>query len=261
MGKSKIYVIARGKTPGVYHAWGGAGQAQAQVKGFPGAVYKSFPDGEQAKTWLDSIPGSHSDVMAQLQTIAPGPVKKTTSSRTGASKSSGAAIGHQADLDQGKAVIYTDGGCSGNPGPGGYAAVILQGDERKELSAGFRRTTNNRMEILACIAGLESLPPGSDVLVISDSKYTIDAMTKGWAKKWRAKNWMRTPTESAKNPDLWKRMLEICDERKVTFRWVKGHAGTEENERCDELAVAASKDEDMAEDTGFVQESKPMSLF
>lgn len=259
MGKSKIYVVAKGKTPGIYKAWGGVGQAQEQVKGFPGAVYKSFPAAGMAKEWLDSVPGYHPDVMAKLQEMSPGPVVK---SKAGSSDRNGrVAFGHQEDLANGKAVIYTDGGCLGNPGPGGYAAVVLNGEERQELSAGFRRTTNNRMEVLACIIGLESLPPGTDVVVISDSKYTVDAMTKGWAKKWRSKSWMRTPTESAKNPDLWKRMLEVCEERKVAFRWVKGHAGTEENERCDELAVAASKGADLAEDAGFVEESKPLKLF
>lgn len=260
MGKSKIYVVAKGKRPGVYKAWGGIGQAQEQVKGFPGAVYKSFPTAGMAKEWLDSIPGYHPDVMSKLQVMAPESITKgKTNSRSGGSEA--ATDGHQDDLAKGKAVIYTDGGCLGNPGPGGYAAVVLHGDDRQELSAGFRRTTNNRMEVLACIVGLESLALGTDVLVISDSKYIVDAMTKGWAKKWRSKNWMRTPTEGAKNPDLWERMLEVCEERRVTFRWVKGHAGNEENERCDELAVAASKGEALGEDEGFVEESKPLKLF
>jgi ribonuclease HI len=260
MRKSKIYVVAKGKTPGVYKAWGGVGQAQAQVKGFPGAVYKSFPTAELAKEWLDSIPGYHPDVMARLEEMAPGPIAKSKAGN-GIGGSRPANTGHKEDLAGGKAVIYTDGGCLGNPGPGGYAAVVLNGDDRQELSAGFRRTTNNRMEVLACIIGLGALPPGTDAVVISDSKYTVDAMTKGWAKKWRSKNWMRTPTDAAKNPDLWEQMLEVCEERNVTFRWVKGHAGTEENERCDELAVAASKGNDLSEDEGFVEESKPLKLF
>jgi ribonuclease HI len=254
MGKSKIYVVAKGKTPGIYTAWAGVGQAQEQVKGFPGAVYKSFPTAGPAKAWLETVPGYHPDVMTELEKQAPGAVP---SSR----ESGNPSFGHQADLAQGKAVIYTDGGCLGNPGPGGYAAIVLQGDDRTELSGGFRRTTNNRMEVLACIVGLETLMPETDVVVISDSKYTVNAMAKGWAKKWRAKNWMRTPTEPAKNADLWKRMLEVSDERKVTFRWVKGHAGTKENERCDVLAVAAANGQDLQEDTGFAEESKPLSLF
>ncbi len=254
MGKSKIYVVAKGKTPGVYSAWAGVGQAQEQVKGFRGAVYKSFPTAGPAKAWLETVPGYHPDVMTELEKRAPG---ATPSSRESGSPS----FGHQADLAQGKTVIYTDGGCLGNPGPGGYAAIVLHGDDRTELFGGFRRTTNNRMEVLACIVGLATLMSETDVVVISDSKYTVNTMTKGWAKKWRAKNWMRTPTEPAKNADLWKRMLEVSDERKVTFRWVKGHAGTEENERCDVLAVAAANGQDLQVDTGFVEESKPLSLF
>jgi ribonuclease HI len=254
MPKSKIYVVAKGKTPGIYKAWAGVGQAQEQVKGFPGAVYKSFPTAGLAKEWLVTVTGYHPDVMGELEKRAPGAVSNGKASSVRSS-------GHQADLAQGKAVVYTDGGCLGNPGPGGYAAIVLQGDDRVELSGGFKRTTNNRMEILACIMGLEALSPETGVVVISDSKYTVDTMTKGWAKKWRTKNWMRTPTERAKNADLWKRMLETCDGRKVTFRWVKGHAGNEENERCDVLAVAASNGEDLSEDTGFVEERKSLKLF
>lgn len=255
MGKSKIYVVAQGKTPGVYTAWGGVGQAQEQVKGFPGAVYKSFPTAAQAREWLETVPHAPK-VMAALKKMGSGSASK----RSGKSGSAGKA-GHADALAAGKTVIYTDGGCLGNPGPGGYAAVVLRGDDRNELSKGFRRTTNNRMEVMACIAGLEATPPGSDVVLISDSKYTVDAATKGWAKKWRSRNWMRTPTEPAKNPDLWERLLELIEERNVEFRWVKGHAGTEENERCDELAVAASKGDDLAEDAGYVEDQKPLELF
>ena len=257
MAKSKIYVVAQGKTPGVYTGWGGVGQAQEQVQGYPGAVYKSFGSAREAKEWLETVPHRP----AVMDALAKLPDSGRLSG--GRKKSSGAAAsgGHQADLEAGKIVIYTDGGCLGNPGPGGYAAVVLDDQERNELSGGYKRTTNNRMEVLACIKGLESTPSGAEVVLISDSKYTVDAMTKGWARKWRSKNWMRTPTEAAKNPDLWKRMLEVCEERKVMFRWVKGHAGTEENERCDELAVSASRGDDLAVDEGFSEEEKPLSLF
>ena len=257
MANKKIYVVAQGKTPGVYKAWGGVGQAQEQVKGYPGAVYKSFGSAGEARAWLESVP-HRSDTMDALNKLPSGSYVSNGRSKSGDTPR---FTGHQDELDKGKAVIYTDGGCLGNPGPGGYAAVVMTGDDREELSGGFRRTTNNRMEVLACIKGLESLPPGSDVVLISDSKYTVDAMTKGWAKKWRSKNWMRTPTESAKNPDLWERMLVVCEARKESFRGVKGHAGTEENERCDELAVAASKGDVLDEDEGYVEESKPLKLF
>ena len=167
MGKSKIYVVANGKTPGVYKGWQGVGQAAEQVQGYPGAVYKSFPTRSQAREWLDSIPGHHPDLMAQLDLMGPEPAGfgGRKNSKSQASQSGD----HLKDLADGKSVVYTDGGCLGNPGPGGYAAVVLCGDDREEFSGGFRRTTNNRMEILACIVGLESLPEGSDVVLISDS--------------------------------------------------------------------------------------------
>ena len=139
-------------------------------------------------------------------------------------------------------VIYTDGACSGNPGPGGYGIILQYGAHRKELSQGFAETTNNRMELLAVITALEALKTSCAVDLYSDSKYVIDAIQKGWAVKWRSKNWMRTPKEKAKNPDLWERLLDLLDYHDVTFHWVKGHAANENNNRCDELAVQAWKD-------------------
>lgn len=138
-------------------------------------------------------------------------------------------------------VIYTDGACSGNPGPGGYGIILQYGEHRKELSEGFAETTNNRMELLAVITALEALKTSCAVDLYSDSKYVIDAIQKGWAVKWRSKNWMRTPKEKAKNPDLWERLLKLLDYHEVTFHWVKGHASNENNNRCDELAVQAWK--------------------
>ena len=139
-------------------------------------------------------------------------------------------------------VIYTDGACSGNPGAGGYGAIMVYGQHEKELWGGFRLTTNNRMEILASIIGLEALNKPSKVKVVTDSRYLVDTITKGWAKKWRSKGWMRTPKEKAKNWDLWERMLPLCDEHDVTWQWVKGHSGHVMNERADVLAVQARDD-------------------
>ena len=142
-----------------------------------------------------------------------------------------------------KVTIYTDGACSGNPGPGGYGAVLLftHGEKsyRKEISGGFRRTTNNRMEIFSVIAGLEALKEPCEALIYSDSQYVVDAVEKGWAARWRANNWMRNKKEPALNVDLWERMLSLLSAHKVSFHWVKGHAGHPENERCDELARLA----------------------
>lgn len=131
--------------------------------------------------------------------------------------------------------IYTDGACSGNPGPGGYGIVMQYGSYRKEFSRGFRKTTNNRMELLAVIDGLKKLKKAPmNVVVVSDSKYVVDAVEKGWLLSWEKKGF-----KGKKNPDLWKEFLLIYRKHIVKFKWVKGHAGHPENERCDELAVAA----------------------
>ncbi|OAB57556.1 ribonuclease HI [Phormidium willei BDU 130791] len=148
-------------------------------------------------------------------------------------------------------TIYTDGACSGNPGPGGYGTVLMYRDFRKELSGGFRRTTNNRMEMMAAIVGLKLLKQACQVTLYSDSKYIVDAMRQGWAKRWKAKGWWRNKKERAKNPDLWEELLQLCEFHQVEFVWVKGHAGNKENECCDRLAVAAAKETDLPIDEGF----------
>lgn len=136
-----------------------------------------------------------------------------------------------------KITMYTDGAASGNPGPGGYGVVLISGNHRKDLSEGYRMTTNNRMELLAVIVGLEALKtPGCEVTIYSDSKYVIDAVEKGWLQ-----NWVKTSFKKKKNADLWKRFLLVYKKHKVVFSWVKGHAGNPGNERCDYLAVEASK--------------------
>ncbi len=137
--------------------------------------------------------------------------------------------------------IFTDGACSGNPGPGGYGVILRYNQFEREISGGASDTTNNRMELSAVIAGLEALNEPCDVTLYSDSKYFIDAIEQGWAIKWKAKGWMRTSKEKALNPDLWEKILKLLDKHNVTLVWVKGHAGHPENERCDKLAVAQSK--------------------
>ena len=152
-------------------------------------------------------------------------------------------------------TIYTDGACTGNPGPGGYGAVMRYGGHRMELSGGYRRTTNNRMELMGPIVGLERLNKRCRVTLYSDSRYVVDAIAKGWAKRWRAKGWMRNKTERAINPDLWERLLGLCEKHAVEFRWVRGHSGDPENERCDQLAVEAAHQRDLPVDEGY--ESPP----
>lgn len=145
-------------------------------------------------------------------------------------------------------TIYTDGACSGNPGPGGYGVVLLFNGHRKEMSGGFRNTTNNRMELMGVIRGLEALKESCRVEIVSDSKYVVDAIEKGWVEKWRGNNWMRTKNEEAKNADLWKQLLSLMEKHEVRFRWVKGHSDNPENTVCDKLAVAESKRSDLPED-------------
>lgn len=149
-----------------------------------------------------------------------------------------------------KITVYTDGASSGNPGPGGYGIVMMSGSHRKEFSDGFRLTTNNRMELLAVIVALENLKvENCDVTIYTDSKYVADAVTKGWVFGWLKKNF-----KGKKNPDLWRRFLDVYKKHKVKFVWVKGHANIPENERCDQLAVAASQLPNLKEDTGYIAE-------
>ena len=134
--------------------------------------------------------------------------------------------------------IFTDGACSGNPGPGGYGVILRYRQHEKEISGGEANTTNNRMELSAVIAGLEALTEPCQVTLYSDSKYFVDAIEQGWAEKWKANGWMRTNKDKALNPDLWEKILELLKQHEVTLVWVKGHAGHPENESCERLAVA-----------------------
>ena len=148
-------------------------------------------------------------------------------------------------------TIHTDGACLGNPGPGGYGIVLQSGNQRGELSGGYRLTTNNRMELMGPIKALQALNRPSRVVLHTDSRYVVDAVEKGWAAKWRANDWMRNKKEQAVNPDLWAQLLELLEGHEVEFRWVRGHAGNRENERCDRLAVQAAKGRGLPRDEGY----------
>lgn len=150
-----------------------------------------------------------------------------------------------------KLDIYTDGACSGNPGAGGYGVVMLYKGARKELSQGYKTTTNNRMEVLAVIKGLEALKEPCDVTLYSDSKYVVDSITKGWVYNWKKKNWIKSDKKKALNVDLWERLLVLLEKHNVKFVWVKGHAENVENERCDELARTAITDGNLIEDENY----------
>ena len=150
-----------------------------------------------------------------------------------------------------KVEAWTDGACSGNPGPGGYGVVLKFNGHRKELARGFRRTTNNRMEIRAVIAALEALTEPCEITIHCDSQYVVHAIVQGWARGWRARGWKRGRNEPVRNPDLWEQLLALLPGHRVKMVWVRGHAGEAENERADELAVAALAGPDLAEDVGF----------
>ena len=148
-------------------------------------------------------------------------------------------------------VIYTDGSCLGNPGPGGIGAVMRYKGRIKEISEGYRRTTNNRMELLAAIKALELLNRPCPVLLYTDSRYLVDAVEKKWLAGWQRKGWKRGKDEPVKNRDLWERLLPLLGKHRVRFEWVRGHAGDPDNERCDELARTAASEQPTRIDEGY----------
>ena len=250
MAKNKIYVVVRGVNPGIYDSWYGEGGAEAQVKGFPNARYKGFKTLSEAEEWYVNngamSPSSPKNKRAKRCETKPASKDKSKTVR-------GLISDKQTeDLSKDrKIVFYTDGGCANNPGPGGYGVVYLRGNKRKEFLGGFRKTTNNRMELLACIAALQSLQSKHSVIIYSDSKYVVNGINKGWADKWKANGWMRTKTEKAENVDLWSELLKLYDKHNVQFKWVKGHAGNPENERCDTLAMRAMSKKGLPPDRNY----------
>ena len=245
--KKKFYAVRSGHKPGIYQTWD---ECKAQVDGYSNADYKGFSTLKDAQVYLG--------IEAKPEAPAPGPIaeRKTAPSP----KSLPFPAGHDDGLKH--IVIYTDGACTGNPGPGGYGVVLLHSDHRKELSGGFRLTTNNRMEILGCIVGLQTLKEPCAVTIYSDSKYVVNTMTKSWALRWRKNGWKRKDEKGewkdALNADLWAEILDLCDRHRVKFEWVRGHAGNEENERCDQLARAAATSGQLGIDTIYEKmPSKP----
>lgn len=240
MSGKKIYAVAKGHKPGIYLAWYGENGAEAQVKGFPDAVYRGFASLEAAQAWLDA------------HAAAP-PVPEATSTAADVSARGGSQSASAPSVEEAvvsapahwpEVTIYTDGACLGNPGPGGYGVVLMYGERRKELSGGYRLTTNNRMEIMAAIEGLKALKQPCCVILYSDSEYLVNAMTKGWVERWRSRGWMRTAKEPALNADLWEELYQLCQQHRVEFRWVKGHTGVQDNERCNTLAQAMAAKRD-----------------
>jgi len=200
----RYYAVRKGRQIGVFTAWDGPGGARDQVKEFKGAVYKGFASQAEAEAFVRNKP------------------EESRRARP------------QANLDA--ISVYTDGGAIGNPGPGAYGTVILKpGEPPCELSRGFRLTTNNRMELMGCIAALEFLRDDSALCIYSDSKYLVDAVNKRWARTWRQRGWRKSDGQPALNVDLWERLLALLDRRDITLVWIKGHAGYVWNERCDQL--------------------------
>jgi ribonuclease HI len=239
MGKKnkRYYAVVRGGKIGIYGKWYGEEGAEAQINGYPNALYMGFRSHKEAEVWLVQQLGN------------------TKSSLQGETKYSEAIIASQSKgsnlKKSNKVIIYTDGGCINNPGPGGYGIVLIYREHRKELSGGFKQTTNNRMELMACIMGLSALKRKCPVTIHSDSKYVVNGIKKGWAKRWQANGWMRNKIEYAENIDLWEKLLELCNKHNVEFKWVKGHSGNSENERCDQLAKEAVSERDLPPDTAY----------
>lgn len=227
--KAKIYAIFQGHTPGLYDTWD---EASEQVQGFKGAIYKSFTTRDEAILWLRECVLSAKDPVSDhlIELIKSVDVPEAHKDRI---------------------IIHTDGGASPNPGKGGYGVVLTHGKYRKELSAGYKLTTNNRMEMMAVIVALEALKQPSDVLLFTDSKYVVDSITKGWVRRWKSKGWKRADGQVAENIDLWQKLLSLLDQHDVELQWVKGHAGNKENERCDHLATLARKSKDLLPDPGY----------
>jgi ribonuclease HI len=246
MAKKKFYAVVKGRKPGIYDLWSGRKGAEAQVKGFTGASYKGFANLADAKGWYSSETGGKEAVLY---------IKTAESELPG-------GLDHQDALRADKVVIYTDGGAINNPGPGGYGVVLLSGKKRQEFSGGFRLTTNNRMELTACIIGLKSLKNKRQVVLYSDSKYVVDSIEKGWARRWWANRWMKNKREKVENHDLWRQLLRLCDLHEVEFVWVAGHAGNPENERCDQLSRQAARQSNLPPDIQFEkQQEQSPTLF
>jgi ribonuclease HI len=255
--KKKYYAVAKGHKPGIYEQWFGENGAEVQIKGFSGAVFKKFADIENAKCWMKEHTGSKKLSMFDKKPECSNSGNKKHSLKKRCKKSNKPNLTAYLQHDQilceseDKVFIYTDGGCIGNPGPGGFGVVMKYKGRRKEMSEGYRKTTNNRMELMACIVGLEALKKRCSVIIYSDSRYVINGIEKKWALRWRANSWMRTKTESAENVDLWEKLLELCEKHDVEFKWVKGHAGNTENERCDQLAKQSALKSNLPPDIAY----------
>ena len=238
----KYYAVRRGRQTGIFNTWEAC---SAQVTGFAGAQFKSFATRAEAEAYLAGARQARQPARPSAErkpSPRPAPVRPRP------------AVAAPTALDAPpQTVIYTDGGCFVNPGPGGYGALVIADGHRRELSGGYRRTTNNRMELMACIAGLRALHRPGAVRLVTDSRYVANSLSKGWAKRWRAAKWLRAG-KPVPNADLWAILLDLCDKRSATVRWVRGHAGPAENERCHTLATKALQRGGWPADEGYERE-------
>lgn len=241
MAKKKFYAVVVGRKPGIYDQWFGEDGAEIQVNGLENAVYKSFQSHAEAEIWYRER-SKNKEIPSHLTE----PVADDANDYFSI---------HQQAMADGHILIYTDGGCAGNPGKGSYGVVMLYKDRRKELSGGYQLTTNNRMELMGCIAALQSVKQQRPITIFSDSAYVIDAMQKGWAKRWKQQGWQRNDQkhglQPVKNADLWQELLALCDQHDVRFIKVRGHAGSAENDRCHDLATQALQRDDLPQDQGY----------
>lgn len=227
--KPKYYAVRRGRRPGIYTTWS---EASAHVAGFAGAEFRGFATRAEAE-----------DYMAGKQ-----PAPKNEQLGLFAPPLPSAHGGESAAWPQVNA--YTDGSSIGNPGPGGWGAVLVASGGRKELSGGFRRTTNNRMELMACIAALEALDEPRRVTLVSDSRYLLNGLGSGAARRWQQHGWVNRG-QPVPNADLWGRLLAAAARHEVRYEWVRGHTGHPENERCDQLATQAAQQPNLPPDEGY----------
>ncbi|MGB9672729.1 MAG: ribonuclease HI [Anaerolineales bacterium] len=251
MPKIGYYAVVRGNKPGIYTKWFGEDGAEIQVKGFYGAKYKGFPTLEEAQQWFESVTSTAKASQTVSQETPSSTNQETFKQLSILNTQPSSSKTDERKKENDIYVIYTDGACIGNPGKGGYGVVILHNGKRQEYSGGYRHTTNNRMELMACIVGLEQIPPDSFVVIYSDSQYVVNGIERGWAIRWRAKGWFRTKDKKAENIDLWDRLLTLYEQNQVEFRWVRGHIGNPENERCNKLAQIAASRNDNPIDSGY----------
>jgi ribonuclease HI len=239
--KKSCYVVVNGHNPGIYDKWFGDDGAANQVAEFPQAIYKGFYTREEALEWLKEL-GEET-----LADYAPNLLELLLEELPDEEQRQSA----EDLLNAGKVLIYTDGGAITNPGPGGYGVVLRYKKHKKELSGGFQLTTNNRMELMACIEGLKALKSECEVVLFSDSMYAVSGIANGRVRKWQANGWKRGKKHRVENVDLWEQLLELCDIHQPEFRWIRGHTGNPDNERCDQLAMGAAGGQNLAIDKAY----------